>query len=215
MANKLDYTRLVTSAYADKPKFTAMVSLLTSWASDMQAAHSLSYDIDSDIDMLVDTSGGFGSLANMPAAFDLDIATGLFLDGIGTRVGMGRQQNVPGYGVINLDDETYRSMLRAKIQSNHWDGSMEALQLLLNSLFPGAGFVLLAYDNQDMTMDIYVIGATPSALQLAIINGGLIVPRPEGVKINNATQITDPLFGLDFETQFIAGLDVGAFSATL
>lgn len=212
MAQGTDYTNYITSEHADKPLFVQVIALLTSFATQIQSTFNLSYDIDSDIEMLVDTSGGFGSIGNLPLAFDIDVAVGVMLDAIGLRVGLPRSQNVPTYGVINLDDDNYRTMLRSKIQANHWDGSMEGLQTILNGLFTGASFTLLAYDNQDMTMSIYVVGGTPTALQLALINGGLISPRPEGVEIVTVGTITDPLFGLDFETQYIAGLDVGAFS---
>lgn len=210
-----DYSALITSEHRDKAKFVAFVQMITSFAVDMTAPGNTSFDIDSDITMLVDSSGGFGSIGGAPAAFDLDVASGVQLDAIGERVGLARTQNVPSFGYIELGDLDYQNVLRARIKSNHWDGSMEGFQDILQSLFPGSPFTLLAIDNQDMTMDIYVVGSTPSSLQQALINSDLIVPRPEGVRINGITHVTDPLFGLDYQNTFIAGLDTGFFYTTL
>ena len=62
-----------------------------------------------------------------------------------------------------------------------------------------------------MSMDIYVTAGTLTPTQLALVKSGLLVPRPEGVLINGVIFLTGPLFGLDFETPGISGLDVGEF----
>lgn len=210
-----DYTTLITSEYRDQPYFVQAVALLCSAFVDIQTLTVSTADVDSDIDMPVDDSDGVGGIASAPALYDLDAAVGMQLDTVGLWIGFGRMQNVPSLGTISLSDDDYRSLLRAKVFANHWDGSMEQLQSLLQQIFPSAPFTLLAVDNQDMTMDIFIIGGTPSATQLALLEGGLIVPRPEGVLINGYTAATGALFGLDYDTSFISGPDVGAFSATL
>lgn len=205
-----DYSRLVTSEHADKPKFVAVVRLLTEAFSKMQAGADASFDVDGTVDMLVDPSGGFGSLGAFPAAHDLDLATGVQLDTLGLWIGLTRSQNLVGYGYVSLNDEDYRSMLRAKIQANHWDGSMEGLQALLSGLFPHAAFTLQLVDNQDMTMTVLVVGSAPSAIQTAMLSSDLIIPRPEGVLISTFSAVAGPLFGLDYGNAYIAGPDVGS-----
>lgn len=182
-----DYSALITSEHR-KLLFTAVVELYASWSVDTQ-----------------------NLLATLPAAFDLDLAQDTQLDAIGLWVGFPRYIFVPTLGTVTLVDADYRTLLRAKILGNHWDGQNDSLQVILASLFPGTGIVLFAVDNQDMSMDIYVTGGTLTPTQLALLKGGLLVPKPEGVRINGIIIITGPLFGLDFENTTVAGLDVGAF----
>lgn len=183
-----DYSALITSEHDDKPKFVAVVELLVSGSVDQQSV-----------------------LNTMPTLYDFETAAGVQLDAVGIWVGFSRTLFVPGTGTVTLDDDAYRTLLRAKILANHWDGGMETLQVILANLFPGQSITLFAVDYQDMSMDVYITGSSPTPLQLALLKGGLLVPKPEGVRINGFIQVTGPLFGLDQETTFISGLDVGAF----
>lgn len=180
------YSALITSEHNKRPKFVAMVELFVSGLSD-----------------------GQNVLDSMPGLYDLDVAVGVQLDTIGLWIGFGRTVFVPGTGTVTLADADYRILLRAKVLANHWDGGMETLQAIIASIFPG-GTTMFAVDNQDMSMDIYVLGSL-TAQQLALLKGGLLVPKPEGVRINGYIQVSGPLFGLDHQDTFIAGLDTGAF----
>lgn len=188
MATTTDYTKLITAEHADKPLFVAMVSLYVQHSIDNQAV-----------------------LASIPALYDLDAAVGVQLDTLGVWIGFPRYVFVAGLGTVTLDDDDYRTLLRARILRNHWDGTNAQLQVILASLFPGTGITLFAVDNQDMTMDIFVTAGTLTPTQLALIESGLLIPRPEGVLLAGVAYLTGPLFGLDFETAGIAGLDVGQF----
>ncbi len=204
-----NYTSLVTSEHKDKPNFMAVVKLLTQFSVDLQAPASLDYTVDGDVDMLVDSSGGFGSLNSYPWALDIDLATGSQLDKLGQLIGVGRNQNLVGFGFTILSDADYQNLLRAKIRANQWDGTMGSLQTLLGQLFPGQNFTIRAVDNYNMTMSINLIGGTPTAIQTALMQSDLIIPRPEGVQLYNFVGVTGPLFGLDYETAYISGPDVG------
>jgi hypothetical protein len=182
------YVALATSQYQTKQKFLNVIALYTSWSADVQRLY-----------------------ATIPTLFDLDVAVGVQLDDLGQRVGFARYIFVAGLGTVTLNDADYRTLLRAKILANHWDGHNDTLQVILASLFPGTGITLFAIDNQDMSMDIFVTGGTLTPTQLALITSGLLVPKPEGVLLAGVAVITGPLFGLDFEDTGIAGLDVGAF----
>lgn len=213
----MDYTTLITSEHADKPLFVAWVAALTQGLVDYQAATALGLTIDSSVDASVDApvdqplvSYTFGAL---PSLIDLDTAQGAQLDAIGAWIGFARTLDVSTLGFVTLSDGDYRTLLYAKIAANHWDGSMSGLQSILAQILPGTGIQLFAVDNMDMTMTIYVGGGTLSPTQLAMLGGDLLVPRPEGVKITGVNILTGPLFGLDFETALISGLDVGAFPA--
>lgn len=191
MADAQTYSSLITSEHRDKPKFVAVVELLASASADSQAL-----------------------LESLPELYSVLTAVGAQLDAAGVWIGLGRTIFVPTIGTVTLDDDDYRVLLNAKILGNHYDGGMESLQLILQSLFPGTPIVLFAVDNQDMSMDVYITGGTPSPLQIALLKGGLLVPKPEGVRINFIL-VLGPLFGLDYENSTIAGLDVGSFATYL
>lgn len=182
------YSALITSEHDDKLKFVATVELLASGSVDQQ-----------------------NLLSSLPGLYDFEAAVGVQLDSVGQWIGLGRYQFVPSLGTVTLDDDDYRVLLRAKILANHWDGGMESLNTILAQLFPGAGLVLFAVDNQDMSFDLYLTAGVLSSLQLALLSDGLLVPKPEGVRLNGIIDITGPLFGLDHDDTMISGLDIGAF----
>lgn len=220
MADLTDYTGLITSEHNQRPKFMAVVETL---AKPMVALQNL--------------------LGGMPDAFDLDKAVGVQLDAVGLWVGISRRVATPltgvyfsfdtagvGFdqgnwkgpfdpdtGLTLLDDDTYRLVLRAKIGANHWDGTLGSTAAILNSIFSGDTFVFIQ-DNQDMSMTIGVAGKVPSAVFLALLDGGYIPLKPEGVRINFVivTSVDGaPMFGFDVGNQFVAGFDVGAWGTPL
>ncbi|AOI98090.1 hypothetical protein WS66_20775 [Burkholderia sp. LA-2-3-30-S1-D2] len=69
-------------------------------------------------------------------------------------------------------------------------------------------------DHQDMSMTIGIAGKVPSAIFLALLAGGYIPLKPEGVRVNYTivTSVdTAPLFGFDVSNEYIAGFDTGAW----
>lgn len=183
------YSALITSEHRDKPLFKAVVELLVSGFTD-----------------------GMKVLASMPVLYQFDNAQGEQLDRVGTWVGLSRFVTVPSIGTVELSDADYRLLLISKIAANHFDGSFEQYQSILSSLFVGYGFQLVAIDNQNMSIDIYVVGAAPTPLQLALMQGGFLPPKPEGVRVNSVVVLGDqPIFGLDSDNSFISGPDVGVF----
>ncbi|MFK0376494.1 DUF2612 domain-containing protein [Pandoraea sp. NPDC090278] len=139
MADITDYTGKITSEHADKPRYAAMVLAVTQCFVDVQNA-----------------------LASLPTNFDLDSAVGVQLDAIGLWVGVSRNIKAPlagvyfsfdikgvGFdqgvwrgpfdpdtGVVALDDDTYRLVLRARIGANHWDGTLAGTAGILGQIFP-------------------------------------------------------------------------------
>lgn len=191
MTDVTQYSSLITSEHRDKAKFVAVVELLCSASVDSQ-----------------NLINGF------PNLYSVLTSVGSQLDACGVWIGLGRTIFVPTLGTVTLSDADYRILLNAKILGNQYDGGMESLQVILASLFPGTPIVLFAIDNQDMSMDVYITGGTPTPTQTALLKGGLLVPKPEGVRINFVL-VTGPLFGLDYENSTIAGLDVGSFATYL
>ncbi|UIY58263.1 DUF2612 domain-containing protein [Burkholderia cepacia] len=217
MADLTEYTALITSEHSDKPRFMATVEAL----------------VQPFVDQM-------GVLQSMPGRFDLDNAVGVQLDDVGLWVGVSRKIRTPltgvyfsfdiaglGFdqgtwkgpfdpdsGLTVLDDDTYRLVIRAKIGANHWDGTLEQSAAILNSIFDADTHVFIE-DHQDMSMTIGIAGKVPPATFLALLSGGYIPLKPEGVRVNYTVVTTvdgSPLFGFDMSNQLVAGFDVGAWS---
>jgi len=208
-----DYLALITEQHRDKPKFSALVDLLTS-------------------------SAAAASSAAIPAAFDLDSAIGAQLDAIGLWVGLSREVLAPipgtsfsfdtpglgfdegtwaaGYapteGVVQLDDPTYRAAIRLKILCNHWKGlrsEWDAIPIRLEHSTDDN--LIFCADNQDMTITVYICGPSVSMLLRAAIRQGGLVPKPMGVSVAGFVYISTPILSLDSATRSASGLDVGGF----
>lgn len=69
-------------------------------------------------------------------------------------------------------------------------------------------------DHQDMSMTIGIAGKVPSAVFLALLAGGYIPLKPEGVRVAY-TVVTSvdgaPLFGFDMDNELVAGFDTGVW----
>ncbi|CAJ0896127.1 hypothetical protein R77569_04566 [Ralstonia mannitolilytica] len=217
MAQASDYTALITTEHADKPKFMAMMSIVAQcFADQINVAQSI------------------------PAAFDLDQAVGVQLDAVGLWAGIKRQVKTPlsvyfsldttglGFdqgnwqgpfdpstGLTSLDDATFRTLIRAKIAANSWDGTIPGAAAAYANLFSGSGSYIFIQDNQDMTMTVGVSGAIPSALLRALFSGGYLPLKPEGVRVNYLVSSVNntPLFGFDVQNQYIGGFDTGSWAA--
>jgi len=212
------YTDLITSQHRGKPKFEELVGLNASAFSDVSEL-----------------------LASMPGTFDLDAAVGAQLDVVGEWVGLSRYIGTELSGVYfslddaelgldagffkgpfdaasgfsRLDDETYRMALRAKIGANHWDGSVEALQIILDQVFDGYGTSVFTGDHQDMSMSFYMVGDTPPPVITALLTGGYLAVKPAGVSIRGyfKPSVTDtPFFAFDASGEYAAGFDSGSLA---
>lgn len=183
----MDYTTLITSQHRKGPKFMDMVATLTS-----------------AIQQNIDFHG------HLPQDFDLDLAVGAQLDIIGLWVGASRRVDVPlnnwfsfdvpgkGFdegiwrgpfdppsGLVDLDDVTFRRLLRAVIAANHWDGTYWNYHSVLQKAMP-PGNVIKANENWDMTITIVVNGPKLSPLMTALLTTGRLSQiKPAGVAISN------------------------------
>lgn len=146
-------------------------------------------------------------LITMDMIWDIDNAVGPQLDQVGAIVGANRTVGFqPSNGVSPiLDDNTYRIYIKAKIAQNQWSGTIDGLYSVWKVLFPGGNIVIA--DNQNMTANIILTGSFTSITK-DLIENGYIVPRPQGVLYNYVFP-TLPAFGVDLESGFVSGVDVG------
>lgn len=211
MAAGADYLALIPSANRQQPNFVATVTATVQPFVDIQN--------------VTDT---------MPAAFDLDLATGVQLDAIGQWIGQSRTLSTPldiyfaldiagrgldaGWlkgpydpdeGVVDLTDEYYRMLLRGKIAANSWDGTIPDAYRLLAIIFPDYTAVVQDYGN--MTMLVGLVGASPDLVTQALFNVGALFVKPAGVRVICWAFSVAPFFGLDADNDVIAGLDSGEF----
>ena len=209
-----DYTQLITGEHRDKPRFAATVALLAGALG--QVAENLSagltaFDVDSGEGDQLDKVGewvGIGRRQQVPLAgvyFAFDTA------GLGWDQGVWKGPFDPAAGLVVLDDVTYRSLLTATIASNYWVGTVEEVQQIANTAMQPFGLYVTVLDNMNMSYDVFIVG-TPSATVKSLISRGVFPPKVAGVRLNAVSIVDHPLFGLDTETEFIAGLDEGYFS---
>ena len=220
------------------------------------------------------------ALRKLVADFDLDNAVGAQLDAVGVRIG--RSRLIPyalqglffswgdpargwgqglwkgpydvGTSLYQLDDDTYRRLLRAKILANCWDGTIKGEEAIYAAyLRDSATRVFMSDDSYsaqpknffswgdpsrgwgrgewipnsaavndpslptvDMKITVGFAGKIPSAVDLAILNEGLVGAKPEGVTVDLAVTSVDraPLFGFGVENDFISGWGGGAWAMT-
>lgn len=181
MALKDSYMNLVTSQHRDKPKFSAMLSALLQPSEDI-----------------------FSVAVYLDDEFDLDLATGKQQDILGEIVGQSRTVDFqPDRGLSPvLDNYVYKNLLKAKIAKNMWKGCIEDLRDIWLNLF---GKPIVIQDNQDMTIDVVVVGFNDQMTK-NLIQKGYIVPKPQSVGVNYAFA-DEAVFGYDMETSAIKGYD--------
>jgi hypothetical protein len=206
-----DYLDLITSAFQGKPNFTAVITALVSAPVQIQAV-----------------------MQSMIPLFDVDVAVGDQLDIIGQWVGVSRNIAIPITGVYfswdgtdptvgwdfgtwqpsnqptaitSLPDDAYRTLIRAKIAANQWDGTTNGAYAIWDQVFPDS--TILIQDNQDMTYDLAVVGGIIDSLTLALLTGGYIPLKPEGVLVAAyyVSVDTGPVFGWDVESAQLGGWD--------
>lgn len=209
-----DYLDLITSEHQDKPNFVATITAAVQVLIQIQ-----------DL------------LSSMGPIFDLDIAVGDQLDIIGQWAGISRTVSIPidnvyftwdgdfslgwDFGswqpatapanITVLPDDAYRTLIRGKIAANNWNGTTDGAYAIWDSIFPDV--TILIQDNQDMSYDLALVGGIIDSLTLALLTGGYIPLKPEGVRVNTYYVPIDsnPIFGWDLENDLVSGWDEGTW----
>lgn len=214
MTTTKDYLNLITSEHQDKPNYMKTVAL--------------------DVAVQVRVQNLLDSMIGL---FDIDNATGAQLDVIGKWAGISRNISIPIAGVFfswdaaptlgwdygswqdtvgqanitSLPDDAYRNMIRAKIAANKWDGTTDGAYAIWDEIFPQ--FTILIQDNQNMSYAMALVGGIVDSLTLALLVGGYLPLRPEGVLINQYYVSVDsgPVFSWDLNSDLLKGWDQGSW----
>jgi len=179
-----NYLNLITSEHKTKPNYMAWVA--------------------SSLGMVNDSSLISSSIIS---AFDINNAIGIQLDSLGLILGVSRTVNfqpTDGSSPV-LDDTTYRLILLSRVVRNQWDGTIASLQTLWNTVFPQ--YQLIIKDNENMSLNVAVLGPSTS-LQQQLISNGYIIPRPMGVALNYVFS-SNLVFGYDLNNSAFGGYDAG------
>lgn len=215
-----EYLALITSEHRGKEKFEATVAAGV-------AAFSATQDV----------------LNGLPADFDIDEATGAPLDIVGQWIGRTRRIDTPLTGVyfawdgatsdgwesgvwqgefdpdsglVDLPDDSYRMLLKAKIAANSWDGTIPGAYEVWTSVFVDSRLVI--QDNQDMSIIIGIAGKQLSSVDQALLTGGYIPIKPAGVRVQYYAVAPEAglLFAWDAEaSDALDGWDSGKWATEL
>lgn len=212
-----DYLNLITSAFRQKPKFTATVQLDVSvQVRVQQLLQSMIplFDVDNAVGDQLDILGKWiGVSRNIAIPIP---STGIYFswDGtdptVGWDYGSWQDPNQP-VDITSLPDDAYRTLIRAKIAANRWDGTTDGAYAIWDQIFPN--YTILIQDNQDMTYALAVVGGTIDSLTLALLTGGYIPLKPEGVLVSYyyVSVDADKVFGWDVESSVLGGWDEAAW----
>lgn len=215
MSDATEYLDLITSEHRTKPNYAAMVK------------------VDVSLPVLVQNL-----MLSMIPLFDADVAVGAQLDIIGKWAGISRDVNIPIPGVYFswdgaytvgwdfgtwqgdlspvevtvLPDDAYRTLIKAKIAANRWDGTTEGAYAVWESVF--TQFTIVIQDYQNMTYALGIVGGIVDSLTLALLTGGYIPLKPEGVQVvTYFIPVNDgKLFAWDVESDQLAGWDTGSWA---
>lgn len=182
------YLDLVTSEHSTKPKYMAwLLVLLTPFVDAIK--------INEDV----------------KNAFDLNTAIGAQLDIIGKWLEQSRQvdfQPTDGSSSV-LNDDYYRTVLKAKVVKNQWKGTISNFYSFWNVLFKGQPLQIYLVDNQDMDPVAIIWSSSVDQMMQDLIANNYIVPKPAGLGLTVRRIDADTTFGF-FGTEF-TGFDSGTF----
>src|SRR3954468_13226730 len=222
MADISYYLDRITSEHVTKVKFSSTVAALIQPLADttflMQHYYQY-YDLDLALGVQLDAVGiwvGRSRFLPVPidAYFTLDRA------GFGLDEAAWKRAFDPDTGLVELPDEAYRTLLRAVIVANHWDGTIPGAYAAYDVVFYRSPFTFLIQDYGNGEMAQALIGAKPpDQITLGLFNTGELDLKPAGIRLWHILPITypagpggTPLFGLDASNPTVNGLDVGAWA---
>lgn len=214
MADVTPYINRITSRN-QTPKFLAWLAFCIQPLVDNQAtmlAMPALFDLDLAAGDQLDIDGKWiGQSRNLQVALP-NVYFSFGMSGLGWSQAVWKQPDDPVSGLVSLPDEPYRTLLRAKIGDNHWDGSIPDAYTFLDPVFPG-GHVWIQ-DHGDRSMSVGISGAALDAVTTALLTGGYLSVKPAGVRIRSyitPSVAGGPVFGFGVDNQYISGFGTGAW----
>jgi hypothetical protein len=185
MSNK--YSELIPSYQLEAPRYAATLDAVTSAfvaQQDVTSSFIRNFDIDKAIGTQLDILGQWiGQTRRINAPIE-DFFFSFDNVDLGFDYGYWKNRYDAEFGFIDLDDENYRAVLRAKIGANNWDGTNETLPDILQNIYPKKDILISFADNQNMTMTVSVKGKSISSITKEIIRQGYLAIKPGGITVN-------------------------------
>lgn len=210
------YLKRVPSQHRDKPKFAetlrTVLDPLCALGALMESVPEL-YDLDSAVGAQLDAVGAWVGRTRW---IDSPL-TGIYFEWKGTldtgwNHGLWKGRYDPTSGLVKLDDDTFRTLIRLQIAANSWDGTTEGAYSAWKGAFPQSQIII--EDHQDMTITIGIAGKMQGTSQKALFAQQISPFKPGGVRIDvYFIGTTDaPLFSWNLETDAMQGWGVGAWA---
>lgn len=182
----IDYTEFVTSEHRSAPHYMAMVAVTGEAFSDITdntLEIRTAFDLDTAEGAQLDVIGLWVGCSRL-VAVALDNWFSWDVSGKGWNQGVWKRPFDPDSGLVEMDDVTYRDVLRAVIKFDHWDGTLNQYQEVLQAAFTDN--VIWAVDNYDMSLTINVTGPVLNPLMSSLLQTGKLSElRPAGVRIDS------------------------------
>jgi len=186
----IDYTTLITSEYQNSPDFVALVGALTNSGINAEVVDAIpaAFDLDSAVGVQLDVIGQWVGVSRVVNQVLLVGYFGFADDQAALPFGELGVPNVGGRfyelgedfaGTTVLADIEYRTVLRAKIIKNRYDGGQFELEQAMADLF---GMSATITDNGTLNLTINV-GGPVSQTDQALVATYDLLPRPGGVAI--------------------------------
>lgn len=215
------YLALITSEHNQQPNYMAMVTALVQPINDVAELEQhffQYYDLDSAVGNQLDALGEWiGRTRFLPVPisgyFSFDI------EGLGFDEAPWKRPFDPDTGLVELDDDSYRLLLRAVILANHWDGTIPGIYAAYERLFAGTGYTFAVQDYGDGSMAFVLFSnQPPDNITLGLFQAGELDFKPAGIQLWHVVPSVypagaggTPIFGFDSATANVAGFDIGAW----
>jgi hypothetical protein len=141
-------------------------------------------------------------------AYNLETAVGVQLDVLAKYAGATRANNT-AKGVVNLDDDDFRKLIKLAIIRNNSGSSMYDIVNLLEQNFPN---LIKVYDSTNMSLNYIISEDIGTIALLDVLLTGAYLPKPMGVGIAviSIPSFTTTYFG--FRTYSSAGTNIAPFN---
>jgi len=180
-----EYLALITTEHQARPRFMATVQASVAPFAALQTlmrSYVPAFDVDSAVGRQLDIVALWVGVTRRVAipidgfyfTWDDEVVTG-WDSGVWKGVGD------PDAGFVDLPDDLFRQVIKAKIEANHWDGSIEGIYRILDAAY-NVGDNITIEDNQDMTMTVTIVDGSIAPVEKAILTGGIVPIKPAGVE---------------------------------
>lgn len=209
------YLDLITSEHQGQPDFAGTITAVVDVLVQVQTLLVSMIEIfDIDLNPVGNQLDIIGQWVGAPRTINSAFAGVFFtwddLPSDGWDFGVWQQAGSPS-AVVTLPDDVYLSFIKAKIGINQWDGTTLGIYAIWAEAFPQ--FNIMIQDNQNMSYIVIIQGTVPNSLFKALIVGGFIVPKPEGIRIADYVfpVDTNPIFAWDSDSAGLKGWDEGSW----